>query len=127
MTQQVYFVVWAASDSFVCYARDAAKFMADVRFSTFSRRYPVVRGPRRILSDMLLVPTLKLSNPVQLLILMKANDLSRLTFQLALRLHDVLSETGRKNKRLRGIVKRRRLRHNQPVLTEEIEPRKENG
>jgi len=68
-------------------ARDAAKFLADVRLSAFRRRDPVVCGPRRIVPDVLPMSTFKLSNPIQLLILMKANDLSRLTFELALRLH----------------------------------------
>jgi len=58
-----------------------------MRLSAFRRRDPVVCGPRRIVPDVLPMSTFKLSNPIQLLVLMKANDLSRLTFELALRLH----------------------------------------
>ena len=68
--------------------------MTDVRLSTFSRRNPVVRDPRRVMPDMLSMSAFKLSNPVQIFILMKANDLSRLTFQLALWFHGVFQDRG---------------------------------
>jgi hypothetical protein len=65
--------------------------VADVRFPAFGGRYPMW-VPRRVVSDELLVSAFKLGNPVQLFVLMEANDLSRLAFQLALRLHAMLSD-----------------------------------
>ena len=45
--------------------------------------------PRRVMPDVLLMTTLKLSNPIQVLVLVKPYDLSRLTLRLALRVHGV--------------------------------------
>jgi hypothetical protein len=48
--------------------------MADVCPSTFCCCDPMVVSPRRIMSDVLLMSTLKLSNPIQILIQMKTNN-----------------------------------------------------
>lgn len=42
----------------------APKLLADVLLSPFGGRDPVSNRPRRIVPDVLLMPTLKLSNPV---------------------------------------------------------------
>jgi hypothetical protein len=48
--------------------------MADVCPSTFCRCDPMAVSPRRIMSDVLLMSALKLSNPIQILIQMKTNN-----------------------------------------------------
>jgi hypothetical protein len=45
---------------------------------------------RRIMSYVLLMSALKLSNPIQIFIQMKTNNFLRLALRLSLRLHDVL-------------------------------------
>jgi len=47
-------------------------------------------SPRRIMSDVLLMSALKLSNPIQIFIQMKTNNFPQLTLRLSLRFHDVL-------------------------------------
>jgi hypothetical protein len=61
-----------------------------MRPPTLSGRDPMTNSPRRIMSYMLLMPTLKFSDPIQILILVEANDLSRQTLRLALRFHVIL-------------------------------------
>ena len=60
--------------------------------STFSGRDPMAVSPRRIMSDMLLMYALELSNPVQIFIQMKANNFPQLTQELSWRFHKVLPE-----------------------------------
>lgn len=43
---------------------------------TFGGRNPMSDGPRRIVPDVLLMSALKLSNPVQVIILVEADNLS---------------------------------------------------
>jgi hypothetical protein len=65
--------------------------MADVRLTPFGGGHPVPHRPWRIMADVLLVPTLQFRYPVQLLIQVEANNFSRHTFTLLLRLHRSLS------------------------------------
>ena len=61
--------------------------MADMRFAAAGGSDPMADGPWRIMTDMLLMATLKLSDPVELVVNVEANNFSRHTFQLRLRLH----------------------------------------
>ena len=54
----------------------------------------MTNSPRRIMSNMLLMPTLKFGDPIQVFILVETNNLSRLTLKLTLRLHVRLSGWG---------------------------------
>jgi len=49
-------------------------------------------SPRRIMSDMLLMYALELSNPVQIFIQMKANNFPQLTQELSWRFHKILPD-----------------------------------
>jgi hypothetical protein len=49
-------------------------------------------SPRRIVSDMLLMSALELSDPVQIFIQMKANNFPQLTQELSWRFHKILPE-----------------------------------
>ena len=48
-------------------------------------------SPRRIMADVLLMPTLQLSNPIRLLISVETSDFAGLTLRWLMRIHDVLS------------------------------------
>ena len=48
-------------------------------------------SPRRIMADVLLMPTLQLGNPIRLLISVETSDFARLTSRWLMRIHDVLS------------------------------------
>ena len=61
-----------------------------MRSSSFCGRDPMALGPGWIVPDVLVMPTLKFSDPIQILILVEANDLSRQTLRLALRFHVIL-------------------------------------
>ena len=69
-------------------AHKTRKLVTYVCLSAFGGRDPMTRGPRRIVPDVLLVPTFKLSNPIQILVLVETNNLSRLALRLALWFHD---------------------------------------
>jgi hypothetical protein len=58
-----------------------------MRLPAFGGRDPVADRPRGIMPDMLRVATFQIGNPIQVLILMKADDFSGQTLALALRLH----------------------------------------
>jgi hypothetical protein len=60
--------------------------------STFSGRDPMAVSPRRIVSDVLLMSALKLSNPVQIFIQMKTNNFPQLTLKLSWRFHKILPD-----------------------------------
>jgi hypothetical protein len=60
-------------------ACQAQQFVANVSFPAFGGRDPMPFNPRRIMADVLLMPTLKIGDPIRLLILVEANNFSRLT------------------------------------------------
>ena len=72
-------------------ARQTQKLLADVRAPTFGRGDPMTNGPWRIMSNMLLMPALKFSDPFQIFILVKTDNFSWQTLRLALRFHFLLS------------------------------------
>jgi len=55
-------------------------------------------SPRRIMSDVLLMSAVKLSNPIQIVIQTKTNNLPWLTLRLSLRFHDVLPDRNLRSK-----------------------------
>ena len=63
--------------------------LADMSLSAFGSRDPMAQGPWRVMPDMLLMSTFKFSNPIQILILMEANNFSWLDLKLSLRLHEL--------------------------------------
>jgi hypothetical protein len=65
-----------------------------MRLSTFGSCDPMSDGPRRIVPDVLPMPALKLGDPVQVLVSVESDNLSRLTWQLVLRFHPILSGRG---------------------------------
>src|SRR5690348_14548212 len=56
--------------------RQAVQFVTQMFKPSLWRCYPVPMCPWRIMSNMLPMPTLKLSNPIQVFIQMKINDFS---------------------------------------------------
>lgn len=73
-------------------AGDAPEQMADVCLPASGGSDPMAHGPGRIVADVLLMATLKFSDPVQLVVNVEANNFARDTFQLRLRLHDTSFE-----------------------------------
>jgi hypothetical protein len=61
--------------------------MADMLFAASGGGDPMADGPWRIMTDVLLMATLQLRDPVELVVDVEANNSSRHTFQLRLRLH----------------------------------------
>jgi hypothetical protein len=75
-------------------ARQAIQFVAYVFKPAFGCCDPMSVRPRWIVPNMLLMTTLKHGNPVQFLIQVEPDNLSRKTLKLLLWLHDVLSGMG---------------------------------
>jgi hypothetical protein len=62
--------------------------MADMSLPTFGGRDPMAVSPGRIMPNVLLVSTLQVSDPIQILIQVKADDFPGLTLALSFRFHD---------------------------------------
>ena len=67
--------------------------MADMSLTTFGCRYPMTLSPRRIVPNVLMISTFKFRYPIQILVLVKSDNFSRLAFGLASRLHNGLPAT----------------------------------
>src|SRR6516164_5515458 len=72
-------------------ACQAQQFVANMCFPALGGRDPMSFSPRRIMADVLLMPTLQLSNPIRLLISVETSDFAGLTLRWLMRIHDVLS------------------------------------
>jgi hypothetical protein len=71
-------------------ARQTRQFIAEMGLSPYGGRDPVVLSPRRIMPDVLLMPTLKVGDPIGLFIQVETNNFSLLTLTWSMWLHDVL-------------------------------------
>ena len=58
-------------------AERARQFVADMIVASLRGRYPMAAGPGRIVADMLLVAAFEVGNPVEAIVLMKADDSTR--------------------------------------------------
>jgi hypothetical protein len=82
-------------------ACQAKQFVANMCFPARGGRDPMSFSTRRIMADVLLMPTLQLSNPIRLLISVETSDFARLSLRWLMRIHNVLlvSNMGRTNQR----------------------------
>jgi hypothetical protein len=63
-----------------------------MRRAAFGGGDPVADGPRGIVADVLLMAALEFGDPIEMFVLMKADNFSRQALRLSLRFHDSVSQ-----------------------------------
>jgi hypothetical protein len=63
-----------------------------VRGAAFGSGDPVTDSPRGIVADVLLMAALEFGDPIEMFVLMEADDFSRRALRLSLRFHDSVSQ-----------------------------------